>query len=260
MEIIVKENIFIRSKRNKKSRLSIWCIHGFPESSLSFHEAFESELVKVANVFAPDLPGFGVSPSLECPHLVQESVEKLGSVIAACSPTEKLGIITHSWGGILAVELAKRFKDRVVGYIDAEGPLSPSPYFFSEIAGSTEITPSEFSNLYISEQEKHFSSSEAFKRYFSSILFADHQNLLPWARECLLKIKNDNVGLSFLDLECEKVEFTGNKNPREKLNSFLKENNVPTQIFQNSGHWPMIDQPLDFYLKASEFFERIVTN
>ena len=59
---MVQEGVFLRTHLNTKSSAHIWFLHGFGESSLSFEEAFFSELVESYSLFVPDLPGFGVSP------------------------------------------------------------------------------------------------------------------------------------------------------------------------------------------------------
>ena len=59
---MVQEGVFLRTHLNTKSSAHIWFLYGFGESSLSFKEAFFSELVESYSLFVPDLSGFGVSP------------------------------------------------------------------------------------------------------------------------------------------------------------------------------------------------------
>lgn len=254
--IFSEEDIFVRSFEPKSSSLDLWFIHGFPESGLSFRELFNSDLPKKYRIYVPDLPGFGVSPTLQN-QSVDSVVERLQGLIRSVSKDRKIGLVAHSWGGVVGVELAKILEKQVVGYIDVEGSIVDPDYFFKEKALDPKTQAKEFSEYYIDFQHSVMNESEAQKRYYASIRFADPLNLLPWIRSNLSKIKDGAVGDRYKALKCPKSYFWTTNGRHYVHVDWLDENHLKHQSFDNCGHWPMIDVPKNFYSAVENFFESL---
>ena len=92
------------------SRQTIIFLHGFPEYWGTWH----AQLDYFANhyrVIAPDLPGYNVSdkpqqqPFFEVPNLVQF----MAKFIQGVAPQEKIILVAHDWGGVIAWPIAAFF-------------------------------------------------------------------------------------------------------------------------------------------------------
>ncbi len=252
-EIAVISDIFLRKMTSIRAVGDLWLIHGFPESSLCFKEAF-SILSDRYNVYAPDLPGFGVSPTL--PHQdVEQVVDRLAQLIQTISSGRKIGILGHSWGGIAAVKLAARLESVVQGYIDVEGSIIDWNFFFKPMALDPKTDPKGFAQFYVDKQRTFFDKSEVYGRYDASIRFADADNFLPWARSCLKAIDEGALGLEFQALQCPKTYFCGARSAKYFPKEFLNQHQISYQTFEGCGHWPMVESPDAFYKAALEFFD-----
>jgi pimeloyl-ACP methyl ester carboxylesterase len=99
---MVQEGVFLRTHLNTKSSAHIWFLHGFGESSLSFKEAFFSELVESYSLFVPDLPGFGVSPPQSGRMSIEGATEVVLSLINVLSRNKAVLLVGHSLGSVIA--------------------------------------------------------------------------------------------------------------------------------------------------------------
>jgi pimeloyl-ACP methyl ester carboxylesterase len=255
-QIMTVDNVFIRFSKSSRAKADLWLIHGFPESSLSFREAFESDLAKAFNIFAPDLPGNGTSPVLPNQD-VSKVIATIKKIIQRVSKKRKLAIVAHSWGGVVGIPLCKLLSKQVIGYIDVEGSIIDSKFFFKEKALDPSTLSKDFSQFYLERQLSEMNRSEAHRRYYSSVRFADPVNLLPWVRSCLERIANDILGAEYRKLKCPKSYYWGSANTQYVPVAYLKEHQLQNESFDNCGHWPMIDTPKAFYGAVGKFFGEI---
>ncbi len=253
MNISVYKNVFLRTSLTKKSKGDIWFIHGFGESGLSFIEAFDSSLPKDFNLYIPDLPGFGATP-LPRGNLDQKKVmEIIHTLILELSGNRPLFLVGHSQGGLIATWLCQKLGNRVKAYINIEGSLTKYDITFSREA-SKKNSASECKTHILNFIREHAKNEESYWRYYASLIFATQDSLLTWARAGIDFIGNTKSGEEYVALEIPKLYLWGAKSCPEQTRDFLNTERLDQYCFNNSDHWPMIDENEEFYDLVHNFF------
>ncbi|MBI2083861.1 MAG: alpha/beta hydrolase [Deltaproteobacteria bacterium] len=255
MEILLFENLFLRTSKVRKATADLWFIHGFGESGLSFREAFSSPLARRFNLFVPDFPGFGVSPYQKKFSTLPAVTELFARVIKKFSRKRPICLVAHSLGGVIGTWICERLHSQVVGYISVEGNLTRSDTFFSGLAAKA-ASPEKFYHDFLREIYRRSGDDESLQRYFASLRFSDPRGLVGWGRSGV-KATGDNLsGREFAALRCPKIYFWGNQSAPQESVDFLKAYSLANRCFKGSGHWPMIDQSREFYESVTEFLSR----
>jgi len=92
------------------SRQTIVFLHGFPEFCGTWHAQLDY-FAKNYRVIAPDLPGYNLSDKpqeqsfFEVPNLIQF----MAKFIQGVAPQEKIILVAHDWGGVIAWPIAAFF-------------------------------------------------------------------------------------------------------------------------------------------------------
>jgi pimeloyl-ACP methyl ester carboxylesterase len=92
------------------SRQTIVFLHGFPEYWGTWHAQLDY-FAKQYRVIAPDLPGYNLSDKpqeqsfFEVPNLIQF----MAKFIQGVAPQEKIILVAHDWGGVIAWPIAAFF-------------------------------------------------------------------------------------------------------------------------------------------------------
>jgi pimeloyl-ACP methyl ester carboxylesterase len=97
---------------------AVLLLHGSPSSAQMFRDVIP-ELSRIAQVIAPDLPGFGESDVLESP-----SFPALGQAVAELLDRLSIGpryIYLHDYGAPVGLHIAMQAPDRVLGLIIQNG-------------------------------------------------------------------------------------------------------------------------------------------
>lgn len=112
-EIVVESlgKISYRQGDIQAGRPQVLLIHGNMSSSVHMEALIES-LEGHANVYAPDLPGFGHSDYVYEHDSIEEFAQDLAKIVAALS-LEKFDIAAWSAGGLVALELAYLLPNQV---------------------------------------------------------------------------------------------------------------------------------------------------
>lgn len=241
-------------------------IHGLGESRGIFLEAFERETLAAYNLFAPDLPGFGNSPGglhnslagmLRCLEAIIEHFR-----IPSCV------LVGHGLGGDLANWLAqRRIGRRVRGVVNIEGTLGESALHYGDeaihIAEDSTRTYHKWFQTDFAEQTiriPNMGGSDAYRRYYESLLMCRPAAFLALAREMREKLHADPADPetiepweAFKRLECPKCYCLAGKGHNAAQRAELERSGEPHLIFENATHWLMIDEPLPFYAFLETF-------
>ncbi|CAD6439137.1 c2bcfbd8-c15f-44c9-aeba-1e4d0f9bb4fc [Sclerotinia trifoliorum] len=113
---------------NLSNPITILFIHGLGSSS-SFYHTIIPELSRLSTCIAFDTPGSGLSSLGGLPQTVESITNDAVALIDSLSGTavnEKVWVVGHSMGGMIACELAIRYPRAVKGLI-LLGPIDPSP-------------------------------------------------------------------------------------------------------------------------------------
>lgn len=258
MQIEIQQKVFLRSNRSKDASGDIWFIHPFGESGLCYKEAFESVLVDNFNLFVPDLPGCGVTPNSGRPKTMDQQTSCLIDLIDEISYDSNLFLVAHSVSGLIGTQLCEHYQEKMKGYVSVEGNLLEADSYYSSLPISN--SKEDFFKKYTDSVFEKSSSRLDFRRYLSSIYFADVDSLHTWGKSTEKYISGKTAASAFMNLKCEKRYIWGDKDTPQVTQEFIKNNDIPNIHFEDVGHWPMIETPEKFYNELDKFFYGIVQN
>jgi epoxide hydrolase 4 len=104
-------------------------LHGFPDSSLGFRDLCEALAAQGFRAIAPDLPGFGLSDKPEdLPAYRSSAVVAELAALVRWTGAERVAVIGHDWGGMLACCLASQHPELVSKLVVINAP-HPAIYY-----------------------------------------------------------------------------------------------------------------------------------
>ena len=247
MTIRIQQKLFIRTNQIEDKKQSIWFLHGFGDSGLAYKEVFESTLNKEFNIYIVDLPGFGVSPINPDFISIKEHADLIARIIKKETSTQnKVNLVAHSLGGLIGTWVCQDLKEQINYYFNIEGNLTEADsYFSSKPLEFNTIT--EFVESFKEEVFEKAKSEECYKRYYSSLRFADPEGLKNWSFTSQEHTKSNKCGIEFKKLDCRKLYIWGDKDTPEETQKFIYENNIPNQLYKNIGHWHMVESFKQLY-------------
>lgn len=221
-------------------------IHGLGCSKISFHHFWHYARFKSFSALAPDLIGFGGSDKPKGFLYAMEAQAQLCADILATSSQKRLHIVAHSMGGAIALLLPDVIFNRVCTFVNVEGNLidADCDIVSRKIASTpmyrfnTELLPKmkkAFNQLGDGYADIDVCSPEA--------LYQSAQSLVDWSDSGKLLQR-------FRELGCRKAYFYGDKNEGHPTLSHLTD--IEQIKITGSGHFPMNDNPDEFYLRLFE--------
>lgn len=119
----------VRVRDEGEGRTPIVCLHGAGASSVVWMDVVR-RLAPGRRVIAPDLPGHGQSDPWQPPEAVSiESYRDAVGTVCATLEVKRAVLVGHSLGGLVALECAAAFPERVAGVVmvtsGARLPVSP---------------------------------------------------------------------------------------------------------------------------------------
>lgn len=247
MKIQVRNNVFIRTNDLKSNRHSIWFLHGFGDSGLAYKEVFNSPINQDFNIYIVDLPGFGASPINPNFRSIKAHANLLVKIIEEETQSlQKVNIVAHSIGALIGTWVCQHLKYSLNYYFNIEGNLTEADSYFS-----SKPLQFETSNDFIkSFQEEIFDIAkieERYKRYYSSLRFADAVGMRNWSISSQEHIKNNQCGIEFKKLACHKLYIWGDLDTPDETQKFIVENNIPNKLYKGIGHWHMVENASVLY-------------
>ncbi|WP_435623579.1 alpha/beta fold hydrolase [Flagellimonas sp.] len=252
MNIQILSNLFIRTNHIKSERQSIWFLHGFADSGLAYKEVFDSPLNDNFNLYVIDLPGFGVSPINSDYVSIKEQANLIAQLIEKeTSNQNNVNIVAHSLGALIGTWICQNLTERVNYYFNIEGNLTEADSYFSSKPmkfKSAEAFVESF-NQEIFEKAKF---EERYKRYYSSLRFAEPEGMRNWSLTSQEHIKENKCGVEFKELTCRKVYIWGDVDTPKETQEFIAENEIPNTLYNGVGHWHMVENSKQLYNDINE--------
>ncbi len=250
--------IVCRHNGVRPDRPTILMIHGLGESSLSFQEAFE-ELGSDFNLIAPDLLGYGRStPGSDPDYSLDAQIQRIHDLIAEMC-LQDVVLVGHSMGGDLATLACQTDPTRIRKLVNVEGDLTPHDIFISSLAVAADYRGEFLSWLRHDFQENRVLQEwgtkwKSCRRYYASLCFCQPEAFRVSAHGIVARNKpragreDSEVGEIFGSLELPKVFCWGSESLHESSRAYLSRNSaISNRCFNGAFHWPMIDQPTEFY-------------
>lgn len=107
---VLNHHIFYVEEKKSNSNENILLIHGFPTSSWDWHYLLP-DLGNIANVYAPDMLGFGFSDKPKKNYSILEQADFLEEFLRI-KQVDKFHILAHDYGDTVAQELLARDEER----------------------------------------------------------------------------------------------------------------------------------------------------
>ncbi len=247
LQIKILDTLFVRHNVVDQSKQSIWFLHGFADSGLAYKEVFESSINGHFNIYVVDLPGFGVSPLNPTCIGIKQQAELLSKVILKeTSQQDKVNIIAHSLGALIGTWVCQTLTNKINCYVSIEGNLTEADSYFSSKPLKFD-TAQEFATSFQKEIFEIAKKDDRFKRYYSSIRFANPEAMRNWGFSSQEHIKGNKCGYEFKDLPGKKLYIWGDVDTPEETRDFIKTHEIPHQMYPGIGHWHMIENAGEFY-------------
>lgn len=252
MEILANHNLFIRTNQTQQNKPSIWFFHGFADSGLAYKEVFNSPLNEEFNLFVVDFPGFGVSPLQSNFISIKEHAQLISKIInEITTPQTKINIVAHSLGALIGTWVCQNLKERINYYFNIEGNLTEADSYFSSKPLQFK-SANEFAESFKIEIFEKAKIEERYKRYYSSLRFAEPEGMRNWSLTSQEHILGNKCGIEFKELPCKKVYIWGDVDTPKETQLFIDKNEIPNHLYKGIGHWHMVENSTQFYTDIYE--------
>ncbi len=270
-EMIFKDgNEFNHVRHNGISagRTTLLFLHGLGDSGLCFQEVFDDKMFDRFNIIIPDMTGYGKSSvSTDGDYSFKTYISRIWKIVEDTKINELI-VIGHSMGGDIATLFcASDQKGYIKKFVNVEGDITQFDLFISheaikavENGNFTHWFHNEFMKVEVFENwgQKYLSC----KRYHSSLRYCRTEAFLANALELYQrnnvlpgKYKSE-IGRIYCSLSIPKVFCCGTESIQPETIDFLNENKLVYQVFDDSFHWLMIDQPEEFYSFLYNFISK----
>lgn len=260
VDIELKYNHFLVSYFSRPGRgpNTILYLHGAACAKEDFFGSVDEDSLRGYTIAAFDFPGCGDTPYIpEHPLDLVDLVAITGQFVQKLS-LPRFIIVGHSMGGIVALLFTLRNLDKIKGFISVEGNLSPENCVFSRK---------------IASDEKEDFVSHGYKEFYEKLSRSDNAGMRAWATTmkersspyaladyCPSIVEHsDHGGLleKYAHLTIPKLYVYGTENKSFVMLQSLREQGYGLAEIPGSNHFPMHDNPKEFYKTISSFCERI---
>ena len=269
---------FYREAQSEIKHGTLFYIHGLGCSKREFMESIPHEELSHYNLVAIDLPGFGNSPYPEAwkdTHALNTlTITKIVEIIHKITQElqlDKFIYVGHSMGGLIGLEYALMYPDQLTAFINIEGDLDPADNKLSSsvIALSkrafTETMFNVLQNKLSKKKNKGFYKyAQLMHRAADPYAYYDYSRaIVGYSQQSpgFISIGNhSSLFNKFLEIEnlhkIPTLYMYGDKTGYSSI-AHLKNFEAQVACIKNSEHFPMYDNPQDFYRKIIEFTKQV---
>ncbi len=225
----------------------LFFLHGLGCSKDSFHHIWNRTDFADYSVLAIDLIGFGDSAKSNDFSYTLEAQARVCAELLAEFSDRRLHIVAHSMGGAVALLLPDEILNSAETFTNVEGNLIGADCG----VGSRKIIsvpPDVFESEILPELRAEFASLgedyAAIDSTTADALYRSAESLVSWS-------DSNKLLETFLALSCRKAYFYGAENSAHP--TVERVGHVPKVEIKRSGHFPMNDNPEDFYNELHRF-------
>lgn len=241
----------IASHCRKKRGELVFFIHGLGCAKENFSHAWDFEKLNDYSMMALDLPGFGDSPGHDdFSYDLLEHAAVCKKVIDGWDGV-RVHIVGHSMGGAVGLLLSDMIRERLESFVNVEGNLVSQPGDISRRNASVTFEeflkkqlPGMILGTALSDEPGMKLWSAFIRKSDKRGLYLSSQSLAEWSKSGILLKK-------FMELACRKIYVYGEANSYMKVLRML--DGIATACISKSGHFPMNDNPVEFYNTLSDF-------
>ncbi len=232
--------------RTPRAAGTIFYIHGLGESGLCFEGLMRRAELRGWDHLAPDLPGYGKSPWGSRPLVLGELAAALGGRLERLSQGGRVVVVGHSMGGVVGQLVCEASRNGVDGFVNVEGNISLEDCTFSgQVARSTlvEFVDAGFAGLCDRVYEMGRGYLPA-RSYHASLRLADPVQFHANSKELVELSAREDLGRRFAALATPTKLFVAGLRGGlgRRSMQLLQEAGVEVTGFEDSGHWPFLDE------------------
>ncbi len=225
----------------------LFFIHGLGCSKDSFHHFWDRTDFEDYSVLALDLIGFGESTKSESFSYTMEAQARVCTEILKEFSDRNLHIVAHSMGGAVALLLPDDILNDAKTFANIEGNLIGADCGVAS-RRIISVPPAVFESDILPEFRDMFNSlGEGYAAIDSTsadALYRSAESLVAWS-------DSNKLLEAFHALSCLKAYFYGDENSDHPTVTSVGD--VPKIKIERSGHFPMNDNPDDFYDELYKF-------
>jgi pimeloyl-ACP methyl ester carboxylesterase len=243
------------------------CVHGFADDGGAFCSLEHTELSQAFEVIAPDLPGFGESPPLECSQsaTIDTLATQVLNLIAETSPDRPVALIGHSIGSAICVAAALRETRRVGALLSIEGNLTAADAFFSGRAANYDC-PDTFKSEFAAAIAEMAAKEPWMTRYLLAVQRADAMSMWSLGRDAANKGVDDGFGNAYLTLAKRSIPclyLWGRQNTAPQSAAFIDRSRGERIMIDvelgGYSHWIFVDAPGETARLACQTFASLIS-
>jgi pimeloyl-ACP methyl ester carboxylesterase len=223
-------------------------IHGLGCTKENFEDVWNCSELNEASLLTFDLIGNGSSSKPADFSYSMEDHAALCRELLIHFPHQRLHLVAHSMGGAIGILLADML-DNLDTFINVEGNLIGSDCGVSRKTVSVSLE--EFRDGFF-EKLRHTASKQDNRGSQVWAALSKHSDITGFYRsaQSLVKLSDSGTLLKrFLLLQCKKAYIYGEENARTEVITHLQ--GIPTVCIPESGHFPMSDNPDEFYFQIA---------
>jgi len=253
-----RHGFYLRETAPAEPRGPVLFVHGLGESGLCFERLLTRPELAPWRLLAPDLVGYGRTPTDGRPRSLADHADDLVGLLDALGVTRTV-VLGHSMGGVLAVMLAERHPGRVALVVDVDGNTSPGDCVYSGRAAA--MTLAEFVGAgraaLLADIERAGRNDEALRGYHASQRLCDPATFHLNSTELVAQSAPEDLARRRAALPVPLVYVAGAPGGAcQRTRALLDEARVEVVEIRPAGHWPFIDRPDDFTAALVRVLER----
>lgn len=244
-------NYFLRKGAEDKN---ILYLHGLGCTKSDFYGAIDKFYLKKYTLVGFDFPGHNNSEYLE--NLDINDLVEITYKFIKKLKLKNIFLVGHSMGGLVGQLYAAKYTKTLSSFVNIEGGFDENDCFFSKKAlGSSreEFIENIFPRIQENVSENKNKGFKIYSKHLEKLnpnAFFDYAPLMVWYPT------RGNLINRFKKINILKMFIYGSENNQLPYLDILKSGGIKLQEIKKSNHWPMHDNPKDFYKSLVEFFEK----
>lgn len=244
---IDRQSLELVANVRKAGKDLLFFVHGLGCSKDSFHHFWDRTDFEDYSVLAIDLIGFGESTKSESFSYTMEAQARVCAEILTEFSDSNLHIVAHSMGGAVVLLLPEDILNGIMTFANIEGNLIGADCGIAS-RKIISVPPDVFESDILPEFRDMFNSlGEGYAAIDSTsadALYRSAESLVAWS-------DSNELLEAFHALSCRKAYFYGDENADHPTVTSVGD--VPKVKIERSGHFPMNDNPGDFYDELYKF-------
>ncbi len=212
-------------------------IHGLGCDSSHYQAAFSSAELQSFTLWIPDLPGYGCQAQQEQVKPLEAIAEELQQMVQQLSVP--VIVVGHSMGGAIALLMLRQVVPTIAGFINVEGNLIGADCTFSRKAAAVPYP------RFVTERLPALLRAYQNHPYGASVERSDPATFYQHSLDLVRLSDTEELLQQFLNLSIPRVYIYGSHNREHPVLPRLT--GIPKIEISQSGHFPMLDNPTEFY-------------